>query len=675
MPRPISVPRWVLTLLLFGAYLTVRGYHSRDGDQAYRLPILLHQQDASLFANDPFVTALDAFNPHRGYLALLDLAARPFGLSFALFALFAATFALTVYGIDRLARSVWSGSGASVGMIAVVLVLLAKAGNIGTNHLFEAMLLDRLIGFALGWVALAMAIDGETQRPSLLVGLATVIHPSVGLQLAMLLGTTWIAWAICGRRTEARWSSVAIGLTTLFAAILPGASATFGLGSRLFEGLSPAEFRSLGVELQMAQHMVPSLWRKPQWLAWGMYLLLAIVALSSRRASRDGGRPVAQVRFAILLGLLILGLGGAYVAIEWVGDLRVTVFQPFRMATIARGLALIAVAGRCQSLWNRGDWLGRFRVALLAASLMGDWAFVVAGLIELAATIFEWGSSRSGSLPAGARGSGWGDAGQRWLDGADRCTNSSPHPEGTRWGGISLVVAAILGAGFLVRHDTEGGQIAIVAAVAIACIAVRLPKRWTSRRLGFASVGCWAFPISAMVAPLILPTDHPIVASLAERCRFGATPTDDIERLAVWCRSNTPADSRFVTPPGPKTFRLWSLRSVAFNRAASPYHARGLKDWSDRFRAHVGYEGTTSTFVRDYLADRHGIEARYARLGSAELAALAESQGADHVIAAAKDVDHPSDRSLQRLKVEGRYAVYRVIGTVASRQATEGRLR
>jgi len=36
-----------------------------------------------------FVRAFDAFNPHRGYLALIDLASRPLGLSAGLAGLFA----------------------------------------------------------------------------------------------------------------------------------------------------------------------------------------------------------------------------------------------------------------------------------------------------------------------------------------------------------------------------------------------------------------------------------------------------------------------------------------------------------------------------------------------------------------------------------------------------------
>ena len=36
---------------------------------------------------------------------------------------------------------------------------MARAGNIGTNHLFEAMVLDRLMALSLGWLALAAVVE------------------------------------------------------------------------------------------------------------------------------------------------------------------------------------------------------------------------------------------------------------------------------------------------------------------------------------------------------------------------------------------------------------------------------------------------------------------------------------------------------------------------------------
>ena len=55
----------------------------------------------------------------------------------------------------------------------------------------------------------------------------------------------------------------------------------------------------------------------------------------------------------------------------------VTVFQPFRMATVMRGIALVLIAGRLVSSGDAGGWLGRMRAILLAVSVTGDWLMVV----------------------------------------------------------------------------------------------------------------------------------------------------------------------------------------------------------------------------------------------------------------------------------------------------------
>src|SRR5258708_34068613 len=130
-----SPPRWALIVLLLGLYLTAFGYRSRDGDQAYRLPLLLHYQDPSLYADDPFVRAFDTFNPHLGYLALLDASSRALGLSAALFGLYVLMFATACSGLDRLASAAWPEGGRAVGLAAVGLVLVAKAGDIRRYHL------------------------------------------------------------------------------------------------------------------------------------------------------------------------------------------------------------------------------------------------------------------------------------------------------------------------------------------------------------------------------------------------------------------------------------------------------------------------------------------------------------------------------------------------------------
>ena len=640
LPSPAS---WAGYWLLLGLYLTLRGYHSLDGDQAYRLPLLLHQLDPAVYAGDPFVRAFDAFNPHRGSLMVLAWVNGLMGLPATLLILFILMFLGTCLGIGRLARQVWTRPDAAtrdrIGWVAIALVLLARAGNIGTNHLFEAMVLDRLMALSLGWLALAAVVSqpdrGWWQAPLLLVP-AAVIHPSLGLQLALLVIGSWTAWALLGHRSAVRLSHALRGVIMAGLSVVPGLVVNLGPGGSLLEGLPPADFWTLAVELQSPQHMLPHLWRMPQWLAWSAYLVLASQAL--RRSLRDWNP--ARARLLAMLAVTLVGLTAGWVAVEWLHQPRITVFQPFRMATVARGLALVLVAGRLMELWQRGGWLPRVRSVLIAIALTGDWMLVVVTIVETATTVAE-------ALRISRRGT-------------------------------YLVFATLMAWGlcFLARHDTESGHrpilVVLLGSLTVPfCLRFIQSRRSSPASLRWAMVFAWTVPALALAAGLI-PANHPAARSspvgwLLARCRFAAVPTDDIERLAVWCREHTPASARFIGPPGPKTFRLWSRRSLAFNRAGSPYHAAGLADWFARFQDHVNDHDSPESFVRRYLSGRHELEARYDRLNDEQHAELAVCQGADHVVALApgvagsnRDSTRHGHEPLLLLHREGRYAVYLV---------------
>ena len=635
--RP-TLPRWLAFGLILGVYLTLRGYHSFDGDQAYRLPLLIDRQDPSVFGADPFVRAFDAFNPHQGYLALIDWASRPFGLATALAALFLLTFTATARGVDSLARSCWPESGVRVGWVALALFLLAKGGNVGTNHLFEATLLDRLVGFGLGWMALATTLADPRRGAwagAAWLGLAGWVHPSVGLQVGMTLGATWGVWSLRPGRFGVSRSICLVALGALGLALAPALAFNAGQAGRLFEGLPAEEFRTLAVLIQGPQHMLPSSWRASQWLAWGCYPVLACLALGGVGLDRTPGRwPAARVRLVAVIAVNLASLALAYLAVEVVGNLRATVFQPFRMATLARGLALIAASGRVVALWGRGDFAGRARAGLIALGLSGDWSLVVATAVDFGMATAEW---------AGLR--------RRW-----------------RWSAEVVGLATLAyGLVFLIRHDTESGHLSLLGGLGLGALGAwvgrKAPLAWNRRRVVLAMAGAWAVPLGAMIAPWVvddLPR-HPWAMALVGRCRFAEVPVDDLERLASWCREQTPASSRFIGPPGPKTFRLWSRRPLAFNRSASPYHAEGLADWARRYREHVGFEGSTAAFSSAYLDDYHALESGYGRMTDAELAGLARRQGATHVLVASARPTGPPGGPLERLRVEGRYAVERVV--------------
>jgi hypothetical protein len=734
-------PRWIVYLLFLGCYLTLRGYHSFDSDQAYRLPLLIHQQDPRIFSNDPFVQAFSAFNPHRGSLIVLDFVTRPFGLSAGLFFLFVLTFAATCVGVDRLTRAVWPDGGSNVGLVAVGLVLAAKAGNIGTNHLFEAMVLDRVMAFALGWLALACAVTNPARVgvPAAAIALATFIHPSVGLQLAIILAGSWTFWFLLGRRTQVGLRTAMTGFAGIAIAVVPGLAVNLAANSPLLGDMPAQDFWLLTAELQSPQHMLPHLWWMPQWLAWGCYLALATLALTdarSRLPAVASDITPDRTRLTVVLGVILVWLGASWYGIEILHQLRVTIFQPFRMATIARGIALVLISGRLIALWRTGESLGRMRAILIGMAFGGDWLLVVVTLTELTTQI---GHNRI--FPALLRGGlgGWSrryllycprwvQSGQARVETLDTAcppafvrgapTGGDHPPElplrkggkedpircrhdhnvrsplqssaGENWiarlaswlgfSGAAWFGMLAFGFIFLARHDTQFGNRTLLAALIVGSAAAHFGRStrsawssgsllgpWKPRRLRVAFLITWAVPLAALMAAAV-PSDHrlsrhSLVRSLVSRCRFALVPTDDVERLALWCRDHTPSSARFIGPPGPKTFRLWSLRSLAFNRAASPYDAAGLADWFSRFADHVNFHGSPAEFVRAYVADRHGFESRFQGMTDVERAALAIRQEATYIVAEypkAQDLQSTHSGPLELLHAEGHYAVYQV---------------
>jgi hypothetical protein len=625
---------WGLFILL-GGYLTFAGYRSFEGDQAYRLPLLLHQTEPSLFANDPFVSSFDQFNPHRGYLSLLERGARRIGLPATLFVGFVLTFSLTAWAIGRLAHALWPAEGPTVGAVAVGLLLIAQAGNIGTNHLFEPMLLDRLVAHALGWAALVSLVRPTSLSALSVAGCvlaANTIHPSLGLQWGLFLSSGWLAYGLLPGWCRVPRTHAIAGLVALGLVLAPAVLALPGTSRILFSGMDPAQFHLVAAYVQSPQHMVPHLWRFPQWLAWFSYLAAAGLGIAAFRNPSD---PPAETdataprrRLLLVLSLLLTGLLVAALAIE-AGQIRVTLFQPFRMATVVRGLCLVLMAGPVQRHWRTGTFAGRLRAGLLAASLTSDWPLVWVVGLESLFTLAHWNGRRIGVLPILGSGAaiGW------WL-----------------W-----------------QHDPERGYLALGLAVGLVGLVQLNARRffgwtWTPARSARLAGLAWSVPVLAFAAqvPGLPPLPRPL-RGLTTHLRYFETPIDDLERLAVWCRDHTPADARFVGPPGPKGFRLWSRRAVAFNRAGSPYHAAGLADWAARFQAHVGHTGDLSDFAKRYLANRQALEQQFDRWDAEQLARLAADQKADYVFVA-RPLDVPKEGGpLGLIHAEGRYAVYRVV--------------
>ena len=222
-------------------------------------------------------------------------------------------------------------------------------------------------------------------------------------------------------------------------------------------------FWLLSVELQSPQHMLPHLWRMPQWLAWGCYLVLAALAILDRPAAAEAD-PAATIECDDLPDALAAGpaspdrgAGGHpgrtrsgvvchRGAASGAGDGLSAVPDGHGGARNRPGLRRRPARG---PLADRADGCGRLRAILLAVAFTGDWLLVVVTVAELAVSATQ-SDSRGSLAPCVARLS------MRSIS----------------WRSAMLA----LGLNFLGHHDTEYGHIPLLAALGLG-VADRIDGR------------------------------------------------------------------------------------------------------------------------------------------------------------------------------------------------------
>lgn len=611
MPR-FAASRGLRLAIAVGLVISLGGYESRVVDQCYRLPIVARMIDSTLYPNDAFVRAFDAFNPHLGYAKLLIAGTRLIGISLTLFLLFAATLAVTLDSLWRIRARLWPSLPEWADWLLVAAFALCRTGNIGTNHLWEDHLLDRQIGYALLWLSLAEWLAGGRRRllsTPFCVGLTAIVHPGLGLLTAALWAGVGAASWIFG---DAKRGDAAAFLACLALAMIPWA-VTYAPQSHLLKADVDSEsFWRLATELQGPQHMRPVHWRASQW--WAAAALAASGLTVAGLYRREADRTTAK-RCAIWSGLIVVGLSMAVPLIEFLNDINVAVAQPFRLATPLRGLCLIALLPHWVRLIRTGGFIGAARAVALLLALRGDRAFTLAAIVESATIVAELIAGRYGSAKI-----------RRYM------------PIGV------FGLAAFCAMFWLSRHDTADGEILLAAGYATgAGLAVVANRANVSKRFEWSSATtiharrlaafAWAGPIAAIIIGSFDPGGSTLAPRLlASKWRVYETPRTDMERLGLRARQVLPIDALVLAPPRDKGFRHWSRRSVVVNVAGSPYQASALKEWAERLRVVAGEPRDANDFAKDWPKNRVAWETHYEKASSETIAGWGERFGATAIV-------------------------------------------
>ncbi len=180
------------------------------------------------------------------------------------------------------------------------------------------------------------------------------------------------------------------------------------------------------------------------------------------------------------------------------------------MATVARGICLILIAGHGMRLWQCASRLDILRCVLLTIGLIDDRLWIVVALFETVMTcadLMEDAHSRISQV-----------------------LNTF---------GFAVIMA---GAVFLYWHDDDKGYWSLIAAT--ICSLVLGESLWNfimcedDRRLLLRLGLAWALPAAALAANLVsdsgIPSRaRPLRRALVKHCRFLEVPSDDVEDLAL----------------------------------------------------------------------------------------------------------------------------------------------
>ncbi|HEX3659841.1 MAG TPA: hypothetical protein VHU89_00310 [Acidobacteriaceae bacterium] len=331
----------ILLLSISVAALTVEGYHPGVEDDAVYLSAIERRLHPGLYPHDFrfFTLQMQASLFDRMMAAWVRLTHIPVPVSELLGQFLAAFFLL--WGCLAIARRCFpdeAGPWAGVGLVGV-LFTLPVAGT--ALYIFDQYLHPRALAAALILWAVVAILDRRRLRAGVLLLLAVVMHPLMGVLGVSYCAILWIASLRVERRVEK---------PTMAAAL-------FGFApSWIFEGPTPAWKAALNTRT----YYFLGRWTWYEWL--GVVAPIFILWVMARWARR-ADRPVMAVLAGAGAVYAVFQLGVACVVLLTPGLVRLTPMQPMRYLHMVYLLMALLGGGLIGEKLLRGHvwrWLALF---------------------------------------------------------------------------------------------------------------------------------------------------------------------------------------------------------------------------------------------------------------------------------------------------------------------------
>lgn len=390
--RPTAAAdRWASLAVCLAALLLFFlrfGHDYGSSDQDELIPVLLHEADPALFANDWFVqTQSEGFSVRRYFLWVLVGLHATMPLWLAFLTLYLASWLGTAAAVYVMARHLTGNVVAAAAAVVGALVLTPQ-WTLGGNDLVHNLLVPSMPAWTCALWGLYAVLRERHLLAGALLGVATCLQALVGLQVAGLLGLCLAAEQLWHIRTGNRATIDIRPLLQFTSAYL--LLAAFVLVPVLGQVSAPAGGQEPSIFYIMAQfrnphHYLPFSFSARSALLFSCVTLVGLAAgvwLYRRGGLRHG--PL----LASMLGAVVAIDVGALFFTEFAPLLFVAKLQLFKYTVLVKLLMVIVICGAAvrllpdalqawlDGLFSRGRTLAAVAFVgggvVLAAALLGD---------------------------------------------------------------------------------------------------------------------------------------------------------------------------------------------------------------------------------------------------------------------------------------------------------------
>ena len=291
--------------------LNAGGYRYGVSDQAFYIPVVLHELDPALYPHDAsLIGAQDRFFLFDDWFAF-GLSVTGVSVANGFMAAYACTLALLFGAIVMIGKTLYATRWGVAGVV-IGLTIRHRIPDTAVNSL-EGYFHPRVLAFAVGLWAIAAVLRGRTTLALAATAAAFCVHPTTALWFAIVVGTA----VVVTDRAARVWLSVAgAGVTAVIAWILRGPI------NETLVIMDPTWIEVLSIK----DYLYPTEWPTLTWfgnlavpaMIGGVFWYRRRLGLTSRR---EAGLVVGC---AILLGLFLISVPFAAAKLALVVQLQVS---------------------------------------------------------------------------------------------------------------------------------------------------------------------------------------------------------------------------------------------------------------------------------------------------------------------------------------------------------------